>query len=487
MNSPIVRTRFAPSPTGMLHIGGLRTTLFSWLWARKNNGQFIIRLEDTDRTRLVEGAAEQILQSIRALGMDWDYGPDKPGPFGSCIQSERLSTYQDQISILLQNGKAYRDYRSPEELEELRKIAMAEKKPFIYRKSMAQLSGDAGQKHVIRIEIPEQDFIWEDAIKGRQAWSSKDVDDFVAIKSDGFPTYHFANVCDDHAMGITHVLRADEWLASTPKHLLLWQLFGWEAPVYAHVPPILGPDGKRKLSKRDGAKDVGDYMAEGYMPEALMNYLALLGWNDGTEKEYYSQTELIEAFDIGRIQKSGARFDAVKLEWLNGLHIRSTGLDELYARVDDSWHPAATNFSDEYKKEVLALNQDRLKKFSELSALTWYFFKDPSASDELIHLITNETKLHKQKLHKFIERVLDVCTALPSWNTDKLHDALYGLCEELDTKPGVLFKAVRITLVGGKNAPGLFETMNTIGSEVTLRRLKALLTTLDQDSESFAN
>lgn len=470
-NTKIV-TRFAPSPTGFLHIGSLRTTLFSWLWARKHSGEFIIRLEDTDRARFVEGATEQILDSISALGMDWDYGPNKPGPFGSCTQSHRLVTYQERIEELLASGVAYRDFRTSEELEAMRSKAIDEKKAFVYRKSMAKLDGTITDPHVIRIAIPEdKQFIWDDAVKGLQTWSSKDVDDFVAIKGDGFPTYHFANVCDDHAMGVTHVIRADEWLASTPKHLWLWEAFGWQTPVYAHVPPVMAPGGKKKLSKRDGAKDISEYIAEGYTPEALMNYLAMIGWNDGTNKEFYSKQELIEAFDLSRVQKSGAQFDPVKLEWMNGVHIRAMGLDELLTRCEEWWHPAAQNYPAEYKQYVLALNQDRLKKFSELSELTWFFFKDPAQTEELKELMLSESGLDQATAKSFLEKVLEVSEA-SDFAEQSLHDAIYGLCEPLNTKPAVLFKLIRISLVGGKNAPGLFETMHLLGKETTLRRLK---------------
>jgi glutamyl-tRNA synthetase len=474
-NNKKVVTRFAPSPTGMLHIGGLRSAMFAWLWARKHSGEFIIRLEDTDRARLVEGATEQILASIEGLGMDWDFGPDKPGPFGSCTQSHRLMTYQERIEELLSKGIAYRDYNTPEIIEALRTNAIAEKRAFVYRKSMANLYGDITTPHVIRIEIPEnKQFIWEDAVKGLQTWSSKDVDDFVAIKGDGFPTYHFANVCDDKAMEVSHVIRADEWLASTPKHLWLWEAFGWEKPVYAHVPPVLAPGGKKKLSKRDGAKDVSEYISEGYTPEALMNFLALIGWNDGTEKEFYSKEELIQAFELGRVQKSGAQFDPVKLEWMNGVHIRAMSIDELYDRAGEWWHPAAENYPVEYKKEVLRLNRERLKKFSELSELTWYFFKDPGQTDELRELMLSESGLEKSMAISFVERVIDVASK-SDFSEDMLHDQIYGLCEPLNTKPAVLFKLVRIALVGGKNAPGLFETMHALGKETAIRRLDSAL------------
>ena len=477
-NQKIV-TRFAPSPTGMLHIGGLRTALFSWLWAKKFGGDFIVRLEDTDRDRLVEGASEQILASITALGMDWAYGPDKPGAFGSCVQSHRLMTYQERIEELLANGKAYRDYRTSEELDAMRSQATSEKRAFVYRKSIAKLDGTITDPHVIRIEIPsDKQFIWEDAVKGLQTWNSKDVDDFVAIKADGFPTYHFANVCDDHAMGVSHVIRADEWLASTPKHLWLWEAFGWQAPVYAHVPPVLAPGGKKKLSKRDGAKDVSEYITDGYTPEALMNYLAMLGWNDGTDKEFYSRDELISAFELSRIQKSGAQFDPVKLEWMNGVHIRAMSVDELYSRAGEWWHPAAENFPPEYKKEVLRLNRERLKRFSELSELTWFFFKDPSPTTELRNMLLEETGLEAQKANEFFEKVINVCDE-SDFSEENLHDQIYNLCEPLQTKPAVLFKLIRISLVGGKNAPGLFETMHALGKETTLRRLHSAVKLLE--------
>ena len=279
MNKTVV-TRFAPSPTGQLHLGSIRTALFNWLWARKNNGQFIVRLEDTDQERLVEGAANQMMADLQWLGIDWDYGPNKPSSqFGSCVQSQRLSIYREMIQPLIESGVAYYDHSTPEQLKQLREQAQATKQPFVFRKSMAITDGDK-RRATIRIAIADEAvFSWQDGVRGQQSWQGKDVADFVAIKSDGYPTYQFANVIDDYLMGINHVIRADEWLSSTPKHLHLFNQLGFEAPKYSHVAPVLSLTGNKKLSKRDGAQAITDYQKMGYLKQALMNFLCLLGWN----------------------------------------------------------------------------------------------------------------------------------------------------------------------------------------------------------------
>lgn len=466
-----VRTRFAPSPTGMLHIGGLRTTLFSYLWARKNGGQFILRLEDTDQARIVEGAAEQIMSSIHWLGMDWDYGPDKPSPeFGSCIQSERTEDYVLHIQKLLDNGIAYRDWTSPEELTQLRETAQAEKRPFVFRKHMATLEGEPG-KEVIRIAIPDDAVItWHDHVKGDQKWSGKDIGDFVAIKSDGFPTYQFANVVDDHIMAITHVIRADEWLSSTPKHLFLYDALGWDRPEYAHVPPVMGPDGKKKLSKRDGAKDAADYAAEGYLPEAVMNFLALLGWNPGTEQEIFTPQQLIEAFSLDRIQKSGAKFDSVRLDWMNGMHTRALGPDSLVeiANTGNWWPESATQTSPEYKLSVMQLVYERLKKLGDLKEYTSFFFEEPASVSA--QELEKETSFTLDQQQKLLQAACELLTDSDFSESD-LEQRLYNYAKENDLKVGKFFMLLRLKLTGSRFSPGLFETMHVLGKETCLQRL----------------
>lgn len=470
-----VRTRFAPSPTGMLHIGGLRTTLFSWLWARKNGGQFILRLEDTDRARVVEGADQQIMDSISWLGMDWDFGPDKPSPdFGSCIQSERQQNYNEHIEPLLESGVAYHDWTSPDELTAMREQAQKEKRPFVFRRSMAKLQGPEGES-VIRIAIPDElDISWNDVVRGQQTWKGKDIGDFVAIKSDGFPTYQFANVVDDHLMQITHVIRADEWLSSTPKHIYLFEQLGWDVPVYVHVPPIMGPDGKKKLSKRDGAKDAADYMADGYLSDAVVNFLSLLGWNPGSEQEIFTRQELIGAFDIDRIQKSGSGFDPIRLDWMNGMHIRTLGLDDLLQLVDEGgwWGDSAQKTDLKYRRRVLELTYERLKKLSDLPEYTGYFFNEPTTPEETV--IKKETGYDSTAVTGLVSDTLDILSS-SSFSEEDLEEKLYGYAKANDLKVGKYFMLLRLLSTGGKIAPGLFETLATIGKDRVVNRLNNAL------------
>ncbi|MEM6997898.1 MAG: glutamate--tRNA ligase [Patescibacteria group bacterium] len=467
--SRVVRTRFAPSPTGMLHIGGLRTTLFSWLWARKNGGEFILRLEDTDQERVVEGAREQIMDSIAWLGMNWDFGPDKPSPeFGSCVQSERKDDYIKFIQPLLDSGVAYHDWTSTDDLAAMREQAQAEKRPFVFRKSMATLEGPEGGS-VIRIAIPDDLTIsWDDAVRGTQEWSGKDIGDFVAIKSDGYPTYQFANVVDDHLMGITDVIRADEWLSSTPKHLYLFDQLGWQRPTYVHVPPILGPDGKKKLSKRDGAKNAADYAEEGYLPDAVINFLALLGWNPGTEQEVFTREQLIEAFDISKIQKSGARFDPVKLDWMNGMHIRALSAASRYEHSSEWWPEAATSYDDSYRQSVLELVHERLKKWSELPMLSSFFFEKPEPLGQ--DKIVKETKFMPEEQGQLISDTLKLLQD-SDFSEEDLEKRLYGYAKDNDLKVGKYFMLIRLVVTGSTFSPGLFETLHVIGKDEVLARL----------------
>jgi glutamyl-tRNA synthetase len=387
-SNPSVRVRFAPSPTGQLHIGGMRSALFNWLWARHNGGTFVLRLEDTDRNRLVEGAAEQIYASHDALGITPDEGPIQGGPFGPYVQSERLDMYRRHADELLAKGALYRCWCSPERLASLREAAQAQGQAFKYDRHclIPSNQGKESDPHVLRFRIPDApaSIGWDDAVRGHLEFELKDLDDFVALKADGYPTYHLANIVDDHLMNITHVLRADEWLPSTPKHLLLWQAFGWDIPVYAHLPAVQGPEGGKKLSKRDGAEPVEAYVALGYLPEALRSFLASLGWNDGSTDEVYSTPELIKRFSLDRIQKSPARFDKDRLTWMNGLMIRQMPVEELLLRTEGFWPEAAKTADDPYRLSVLGLVHDRLKYLAELPELTEFFFTDPMADSQLL-------------------------------------------------------------------------------------------------------
>jgi glutamyl-tRNA synthetase len=469
--SRLVRVRFAPSPTGFLHVGGMRSALFNWLWARHNGGVSVLRIEDTDRARFVEGAEDQIEASMDALGITPDEGPHAGGAYGPYVQSERLDLYATYAKQLLASGHLYRCWCSPERLANLRTKAQRAGTAFKYdRHCLNKQDQDPNEPHVLRFYIPDvpASVTWHDAVRGTSTIHSVELDDFVAMKADQFPTYHFANVIDDHLMEISHVLRADEWLPSTPKHLLLTSALGWEPPIYGHLPAVLGPGGGKKLSKRDGAQSVQEYTSEGYLPEALMSFLASLGWNDGTTQEVYTPSQLIEHFTLDRIQKSPARFDRERLTWMNGLLIRQMPLDTLLVRSDGFWPKSAHDQSRSYRQDVLALVQERLKFLSELPELTDFFFTDPDQDEKLLtkhYDARTSTRLLQELLHRI--------TLVPdgSWNNTTLETAIRAFTAENELNTGHFFTLIRSAVTGRTAAPGLFDTMRVLGKITSVRRL----------------
>ena len=465
-----VRVRFAPSPTGFQHVGGMRSALFNYLFARQNDGVFIVRLEDTDRERFVEGAEEHLFKSLAWLGIMPDESTLTGGDYGPYTQSQRLEHYETYAAQLSAKGALYPCWCSPERLSELREQAQKEKRAFKYDRHCLDNPGDLSKAHVLRFRIPDKQptISWDDLVFGPISFEAADLDDFVCIKSDGFPTYHFANIVDDHLMEISHVLRAAEWLPSTPKHLLLWQAFGWPAPAYAHLPQILGPDGKRKLGKRDGAKDVLEYAQEGYLSDAVVNFMALLGWNagDGSTKEIYTRDELIKAFSLAHVQKSPAVFDPERLIWLNGVYIRSLPIETLLELSADYWPLEAKGSDDAYKKRILGLIQERLKFLAEIPELTDFFFIDPPAN-----AIKQITKINSSDVGKYLDQA-EAVLAPTTFEHDGLETALRKLAEDLNVKPGDLFSVLRIAITGKTAAPGLFETMVVLGKEVVLKRIR---------------
>ena len=430
-----------------------------------------MRLEDTDQTRVVPKAAEQSMLDLRALGLDWEFGPDKPHPqFGSCIQSERLEVYREFIEKLLKADLAYHDYTTPEQLQNLREEAQKQKKAFIFRRNMACLKPTKkAQKPVVRIAIPENLTIaWEDVVKGEQSWQSEDIGDFVALKSDGWPTYHLANVIDDYLMQISHVIRADEWLSSTPKHLYLFDCLNLPRPQYVHVPPVLAAEGGQKLSKRDQGGRVAELLKEGYTKAALLNYLSLLGWNPKTSQEIFTVEELIEAFDIAKIQVSGSRFDAIRLDWFNGQHIRTLAVDELQAEAEAWWPKDISEVSKDYKNRVLGLVYQRIKKWSELTELTDFFFQKPKMPD--LETLIKETKLSKEEIETLTEKTLQILEEI-NFSAGDLELHLYQTAQTQKISPSKYFTLLRLKLTGKKIAPGLFETMDVLGLEECRQRL----------------
>lgn len=464
------RTRFAPSPTGYLHVGGIRTALFAWTVARQSGGKFILRLEDTDQKREVAGADQHVMDSLKAMGLIYDEGPDVGGGHAPYRQSERLESYKAWAQKLIDAGRAYADPCSPEEVQAFREDANRGKQPFLYRNHRPDQPPAWDGSQPLRFKSDPKAYSWHDEVMGDLSTGPEVIDDFILIKSDGYPTYNFAHIVDDADMEITHVIRGQEFLASVPNYLNLYEALGLEVPVLATMPPILGADGNKKLSKRDSAKDVLDYLRDGYLPEALINFIASLGWNDGTEQEIFSVDELTQKFRLDHVQKSGARFDERRLLWMNGHYIRELPLDDLYRRVEDFWPPEAANSDEAYKKTVLALAQERLKYFSELPELTRFFFTDPPVTPELITTHKQLKNYETPKLRSLLEAARTTLDA-SDFSAANLTERLNTLLEETGEKPVVLFSLIRIATTQAPASPALADTLAVLGRETSLRRL----------------
>lgn len=482
-----VRVRFAPSPTGEPHVGNIRTALFSWLYARHSGGTFVLRIEDTDVARTVEGALETILGSLKWLGLDWDEGPSVGGDYGPYVQSERLELYQRAAERLLEGGHAYRCSCSPERLQEMRDEQRRLKQPPGYDRLCRDLPDEeraereaAGVTGVVRFKMPRDgETSADDLIRGRVTFANETIDDFVLLKSDGFPTYHLASVVDDHAMRITHVLRADEWLSSTPRHVRLYEALGYEKPLFAHLPIILGPD-RSKLSKRHGAVSVLYYRDAGYLPEAMCNFLALLGWSLDDHTEIISLEELVENFSIERIGKAGAIFSQEKLTWMNGMYIRQLDREDLVHRIsatlDVTLPPSVPRpVSRDMVRAITPLVQERLKTLADATELMEFFFLDePTPAPDLLE----QKGLDRASTARAIEVAISRVSNLQEWTAEALEGELRPLAEELEIKTGQLFGALRVAVTGRKAAPPLFETMAVLGRERCLPRMEAAVRAL---------
>lgn len=473
-----VRTRFAPSPTGFMHVGGVRTALFAWLLAQQakvtqEEGTFIFRIEDTDKVREVEGSIQQIEDSLGWLGISWDEGVDKGGPHAPYKQSERLDIYKTWANKLISEGRAYADPYTPEELEAFRSQAKAQKRPFLYRNHRPDNPPEWDGTQPLRFKSDPKPYRWTDAVMGDLSTAEDAIDDFILIKSDGYPTYNFCHIIDDAEMGVTHVLRSQEFISSTPKFLNLYEALGVERPTLATLPYVMAIDGKKKLGKRDGAKDILEYGREGYLPEAMANFLATLGWNDGTEQEIFTVQELIDKFNLSRVQKSPARFDEQRLLWLNGQHIRLLSLDDLYKRAENFWPEQAADATESQKKEVLALVQDRLKTLADLPLLSSYFFADPTPDPEMISSNKQLKKLTHEEIKVLLGATIAKLGEIPDsdFNPDKIQEALNQLLEETGQKPGILFSLIRLAVSWAPFSPALNDTLATLGRETVLRRL----------------
>lgn len=493
-----VRTRFAPSPTGYVHIGSLRTSLFSFLFARHNGGKHILRIEDTDQNRLVEGAVENLVTVLHQLGVEFDegyyYNPAsgavaERGDLGPYVQSKRLGIYDAHARELLEKGKAYYCYCSAERLDEVRQEQIALKKPPMYDRHCRHLSPEereqldaeflaAGKRPVMRMAIPETgQTVIHDLVYGDITYDHRTLDDQVLIKSDGFPTYHFAVVVDDHEMHITHVIRGEEWIPSTPKHLLLYEAFGWEPTQFAHLPLILNPD-KSKLSKRQGDVAVEDFLRKGYLPEALLNFVAFLGWNPKTEQELFSLDELIRDFDLAKVNKASPVFDLQKLDWVNAQYIKSKTSVELAALLIPYWQAAGflttgevytapllngATLSPTYLEQIAAVEKERLKKLSDIAERTNYFFQEPTLNPEQLvwkKSTPAETLANMKGMEEWFGTVDTALLQDPS----KLQEALFAYIAAQGTDVGSILWPLRVALTGLAASPGPAEVASILGT-----------------------
>lgn len=470
-----VRTRFAPSPTGFLHVGGIRTALFAFLVARQAGGAFVLRFEDTDKKREVAGSAEHLISSLKAIGIEYNEGPDIGGPFAPYIQSQRLEHYQAWAQKLIDAGRAYPDPYTAEQIQEFRDEAKVGKRAFRYRDYRPDTTLPWDGTTPLRFKAEPRSYTYHDEVMGDITTSPEVVDDFILIKSDGYPTYNFAHIIDDTEMEITHVIRGQEFLSSMPNYLALYEALGLKLPIFAHMPHIMNEQGNKKLGKRDGAKDVLDYIRDGYLPETMMSFIATMGWNDGTEQEVFSKDELIEKFSLARVQKSGARFDEKRLLWMNGHFIRELSIDELADRIEFFWPASAKKANDAYKKQVLALAQDRLKTFKDLPALTSYFFEEPVRDDTLISENKQLKKLSQDEVSSLLSSVKNALELLDTWTPESIQDCLNQLLETTGQKPGILFSLVRIATTWAPFSPQLNDTLALLGKETTLRRITQAL------------
>jgi len=469
-----IRTRFAPSPTGFLHVGGIRTALFAYLVAKQAGGVFVLRLEDTDQKREVPGSREHLIASLKALGLNYDEGPDVGGQYGPYVQSERLDIYKNWAQKLIDAGRAYADPYTPEEIQAFRDQAQAEKRAFLYRDHRPENPPAWDGSQPLRFKSEPKAYDWHDEVMGDLHTSPEVIDDIILIKSDGYPTYNFAHIVDDAEMHISHIIRGQEFISSMPNYLNLYEAFELERPVFAHMPHIMNEQGNKKLGKRDGAKDVLDYIRDGYLPEAMVSFIATLGWNDGTEQEIFTMDELVHKFSLGRVQKSGARFDEKRLLWMNGHFIRELSLDELSDRIEYFWPESAKKHPESYKKQVLALVQDRLKTFKDLPLLTSYFFDEPDPTPELIEDNKQLKKLSAEERAALINQTKQAFESIDDWTSESIQETLNQLLETTGQKPGILFSLIRIVTTWAPFSPQLNDTLALIGKERTLTRLASL-------------
>ena len=489
-----VRVRYAPSPTGEPHVGNIRTALFDWLFARNKGGDFIVRVEDTDQARRVEGAIELQKESLQWLGLDWDEGLGEKGESGPYVQSERLDYYENAVSRLLTIGAAYKCFCTSERLESLRQIQKQQKlsrlgydgKCRSLKKEKLQKMESESIPFVVRFLMPDEGISQiDDLVRGIIEFDNDLVEDFVILKADGFPTYHLASVVDDHHMGITHVFRGEEWVSSIPRHVQIYRAFDWETPIYAHLPTILAPD-KTKLSKRHGATSVLEYKERGYLPDAVVNFLSLLGWSLDGETEIISRDDLVGHFNPLRINAAGAVFDIEKLDWMNGYYIRELSAEELGSELLGFWTQFPPNEFDmiptlENAVEVARLVRERLKTLSDAAPLVSFIFKNEIVytPEELIQKGMNDQHTHNLliKLREIIS-LRDIVTA------DEIESDLRKLAGDLDVKVGQLLGTIRLATSGQRVSPPLFGSLEILGRDRVVVLLDKAIEMLTGDSKS---
>ena len=478
-----VRTRFAPSPTGFMHVGNLRTALYEYLVAKSLDGAFVLRIEDTDRERYVEGAVDVIYNTMKTAGLIHDEGPDVGGEYGPYVQSERKDMYLPYAQLLIKEGKAYRCFCTKERLEEVQNSTVGggyDRHCRDLDEAEIQRLLDEGTPYVIRQKMPvEGETKFVDAVFGEITVDNAELQDQILIKADGYPTYNFANVIDDHTMGITHVVRGSEYLSSTPKYNLLYEAFGWEIPTYIHLPLINGKndDGTvSKLSKRHGSTGFEDLIAEGYLPEAIINYIALLGWCPKDNQEIFTLSELCKVFDISGISKSPSVFDYDKLDWFNAEYIRKMSVEE-FAKVADPYFSIALGDKDIDRIKLAGILQQRTVKLTDIPATIDFFKELPEYDKELF--VNKKSKTNLENAPVMLKAVYDKISALSEFNHDSIHDALINLAVELEVKNGTVMWPARIAVAGKQVTPGgAIEILEILGKEESLRRMEIGLSKL---------
>jgi glutamyl-tRNA synthetase len=466
-----IRTRMAPSPTGDMHVGSMATLLKNYAFAKKNGGQFILRIEDTDQNRLIEGSEAELKRVIRDYGLDWDEGPGKDGGHGPYVQSQRLEIYQKKAQELINKDLAYYCFCSKERLEQIREGQRAGKKPPRYDRHCLSLSKEeakerisAGEKYVVRLKVPaNQEIKFIDLLRGEITVNSDEIDDQVLVKSDGYPTYHLAVVIDDHLMEISHIMRGEEWISSTPKRILLYKAFGWQPPIYAHIPIFLNPSGKGKMSKRKGTVSARLFLDQGYLPEAMLNFFMILGWTPKDQREILTLEEYINEFDPKDISAKSVVFDLNKLKWMNGVYIRNLELDELKIRLKPF---LPEDFPTEKLEIILPLIQERLETLAQIEELTDFFYREIELDlDKLLKKANQEIVLEE------LSKTQIALDSLSEWSIESIEKTIRSLQESGSWKRGQYFMMLRLIMTGRKVSPPLFETIHALGRDTARDRL----------------